>query len=73
MGVQSVRSVKPLAPARPSVAPRQIVKRPGIGDCFDVPPVLWTEFVGIGHAPETEENPKCHVRTHPSYAVALSI
>jgi hypothetical protein len=55
------------------IAAWQTQRNPGIGDCSDVPWVWWTWFVGVGHAPEMKEIPRCHVHTHPSFAAASSI
>jgi len=36
----------------------------------DVPPLLWSRVVGIGHAPEMKETPRCLAHMHPNYAAA---
>lgn len=49
------------------------LSHPGMVGGSDVPLVLWTWFVGIGHAPEMKEIPRCHVITHPSFAGEVHI
>ena len=51
------RSIKLTAATNvnPTPARSSTVKRPGMGDCSDVPPVWWTWYTGFGHAPEMKE------------------